>query len=293
MTVSSPLKWHGGKYYLAKQIVKLMPPHIHYVEPYFGSGAVLFARDPNRNWAIDEEWKLRNGETVPARLRGCSEVANDIDGELMNFWECLRNVTAFKAMRRELDALPFSHGVYEWSKNKGLTSVDRAVHFFCRCRQSLAGRMKGFATLTKTRTRRGMNEQASAWLSAIEGLPEVHDRLKRVAILSRDALAVIRSEDRPTTLFYCDPPYWPEARAVKEVYQYEMTQTQHVDLLECLSHIKGRFLLSGYRNPTYNRHAADWEWHRVDFDLPNNAAGGKTKRRMTECVWTNYRPEPT
>ena len=45
-----PLKWHGGKYYLASKIVRLMPPpHLHYVEPYFGGGAVLFARDPEDN----------------------------------------------------------------------------------------------------------------------------------------------------------------------------------------------------------------------------------------------------
>ena len=41
-----PLKWHGGKYYLASKIVRLMPAHLHYVEPFFGGGAVLFARDP-------------------------------------------------------------------------------------------------------------------------------------------------------------------------------------------------------------------------------------------------------
>ena len=41
-----PLKWHGGKYYLASKIVDLMPPHLHYVEPFFGGGAVLLARDP-------------------------------------------------------------------------------------------------------------------------------------------------------------------------------------------------------------------------------------------------------
>ena len=32
--LSSPLKWHGGKHYLAKKIIELMPPHLHYVEPY-------------------------------------------------------------------------------------------------------------------------------------------------------------------------------------------------------------------------------------------------------------------
>jgi DNA adenine methylase len=45
--LTPPLKWHGGKHYLASRIVGLMPPHLHYVEPYFGGGAVLMAHDPN------------------------------------------------------------------------------------------------------------------------------------------------------------------------------------------------------------------------------------------------------
>jgi hypothetical protein len=49
--------------------------------------------------------------------------------------------------------------------------VPSAVNFFVRCRQSMAGRMRDFATLSRTRVRRGMNEQAAAWLSAVEGLP--------------------------------------------------------------------------------------------------------------------------
>ncbi|HUT88715.1 MAG TPA: DNA adenine methylase [Thermoguttaceae bacterium] len=270
--MSSPIKWHGGKHYLARRIVELMPPHVHYVEPYFGGGAVLLAKDPE----------------------GVSEVVNDIDASLTTFWSVLQSARDFPAFIREIQAVPFSEAEFR-DAEEGLrspsTRVELAVAFFVRCRQSLAGRMQEFATLSRRRTRRGMNEQVSAWLSAIEGLPEVHARLKRVAILCRDALDVIRQQDGPETLFYLDPPYWPDARTAKEVYRYEMTQTQHVDLLKRLSHIKGRFLLSGYRNPTYDRHAADWEWRRVDFDLPNNAAGGAQKRRMTECVWMNYKPE--
>jgi DNA adenine methylase len=31
--LTPPLKWHGGKHYLARRIVEMMPPHTHYVEP--------------------------------------------------------------------------------------------------------------------------------------------------------------------------------------------------------------------------------------------------------------------
>jgi hypothetical protein len=40
-----------------------------------------------------------------------------------------------------------------------------------------------------------MNEQASSWLTAIDGLPEIHERLKRVVVLNEDAVTVIRRED--------------------------------------------------------------------------------------------------
>lgn len=151
--------------------------------------------------------------------------------------------------------------------------------------------MKAFTSLTRNRVRRGMNAEASAWLSAIEGLPAVHDRLKRVVVLNRDALDVIRQQDGPETLFYLDPPYLHETRAAKDVYEHEMTRDQHRLLCEALTRLKGKFLLSGYRNEMYDTFAHEHEWQRIDFGLPNNAAGGKAKRRMTESVWMNYRSD--
>ena len=65
--VPQPLKWHGGKGYLAKWIISLMPPHVHYVEPFFGGGAVLLEKEPE----------------------GVSEVVNDVNAELSNF--CARD----------------------------------------------------------------------------------------------------------------------------------------------------------------------------------------------------------
>jgi hypothetical protein len=161
--------------------------------------------------------------------------------------------------------------------------------FFVCCRQSLAGRMESFAPLSRTRTRRGMNEQASAWLNAVEGLPAVHARLKRVVVLNRDALDVIRQQDGPDTLYYLDPPYEPGTRAAADVYAHEMSQEGHHNLLTLIRRVKGMVLLSGYRSAMYDDLLG--EWHRVDFDLPNNSAGGKAKRRMVEVVWMNFKPK--
>jgi hypothetical protein len=50
--------------------------------------------------------------------------------------------------------------------------------------------------------------------------------------------------------------------------------------------LKGRVLLSGYPSPLYDRYLAGW--NRYDFDQPNHAAGGRSKRRMAELVWCNF-----
>lgn len=290
--LTPPLKYHGGKHYLAKRIVALMPPHLVYCEPFCGGCSVLFARDPDRDWYKGaSDWK----ET--AAQRGASEIVNDINGELMNFWRTLQSPESFAEMQRCLDATPFSQPDWELAGEAtrfyDINDPQRAYAFFVRCRQSLAGRMKDFAPLSGMRTRGGRNEQANAWLNAIDGLPAVHERLKGVVILSRDALDVIRQQDGDKTLFYLDPPYLHETRVARDVYKHEMTKQQHYDLLTTLSDIQGTFLLSGYRSPTYDVVANRCGWHRVDFNLANNAAGGDKKRRMIECVWMNYEPPTT
>ena len=273
--LGSPLKWHGGKHYLAQRIVALMPPHLHYVEPYFGGGSVLLAKDPE----------------------GVSEVVNDIDAWLMKFWEVMQRPEYFEQFRRRMAATPFSEHEFNFAKThmddccdaRWNDPVTAASWFFICCRQSLAGRMDSFAPLSKTRTRRGMNEQASAWLSAVEGLPEVHARLQRVVILdARPALEVIEQQDGKDTLFYLDPPYLDETRASPNIYAHEMTRDEHNRLLKALEILKGKFLLSGYRNELYDLFSRELGWKRQDFDLPNNAAAGGSKRRMTECVWSNF-----
>jgi DNA adenine methylase len=275
--INPPLKWHGGKHYLARRIVALLPEHIHYVEPYFGGGAVLLARDPedSRLWMRPHQ--------------GVSEVVNDINGRLINFWRVLQGEASFQHFCRQVEAIPLART--EWEKahahTHGQDPVADAVAFFVDCRQSLAGRMRGFTAATRSRTRRQMNGNVSEWLSAVDGLPAVHARLRRVLIENLPALDLIRREDAPGTLFYCDPPYLHETRTSTETYgTHEMTEADHVQLLSVLRNCTGKVMLSGYPSNLYEAELKGWACH--EFDLPNNAAGGDAKRRMTECLWCNY-----
>jgi DNA adenine methylase len=271
-TLTLPLKVHGGKNghhgKLARWIVSLMPPHTHYAEPYAGGLAVLLARDPV----------------------GVSELANDLDGRLMNFWNVLADPKLFEQFRRRVEPVGLSRRAWDaaHAHAHGTDPIADAAAFFVDCRQSLAGRRKGFTSPTRTRTRRGRNGNVSEWVGAVEGLPEVHARLRgRVFFENMPAVELIRREDTPATCFYCDPPYLQPTRTAKKAYgDFEMTEADHAELLDVLLACEGKVMLSGYPSALYDETLRDWNRHT--FDVPNHAASGKKKRRMTEVLWCNF-----
>ncbi len=255
------LKYHGGKHYLAKAIRAFFPPHVHYVEPFAGSLAVLLAGDG----------------------KGVSEVVNDVDGHLMNFWRTLRDRP--REMVSRLFYTPFSKPHWEEAATQ-LNDPDPVVAacaYFIHLRMSMSGRGRSFAPLSKTRTRGGMNEQVSAYLSSIPQCAEVKVRLEQVVLYNENAIEVIKREDGPKTLFYCDPPYPKETRTSPEVYAHEMTFEEHAELLEVLDDCQGAVILSGYDNALYNERLAGWR--REEIKAPNHAAKGEKKRLMTEVLW--------
>lgn len=273
MPKSGPIKWHGGKSYLAPKIRALFPKHTRYVEPFFGGGAVLLSGD---------------GE-------GVAEFANDRHYDLTNFWSILRSELLFKRFQFQVANTPLSEVEFERASDS-LKFADHgqdvfgAVKFFVRNRQSRQALGRDYVTPT-SRLRRGMNEQVSAWLSAVDGLPEFHERLRRVEIRCGDALDIIRELDSPDTLFYCDPPYLHETRSSTGEYgENEMTEQQHAQLLTVLCEVAGKFVLSGYRSKLYDQAAVDFKWHRVDFEIPNQASSKREKEIKTECLWMNFNP---
>jgi DNA adenine methylase len=259
-----PLKWHGGKHYLASKIIDLMPEHVHYVEPFFGGGSVLLNKSPE----------------------GVSEVVNDLHRELTTFWRVLQDGRKFAKFSRIIEAMPFSQVEWNDAHAQAGDPVRQAVNFFVRCRQSRAGKLDCFATLSRNRTRRQMNEQASSWMSAIEGLPDVAARLKRVVVLDDDAVKVIRSQDSTNTLFYLDPPYVHETRVTTADYDYEMSTDQHVELLEAIDACCGKVLLSGYPSELYQTRLKNW--NHFDIEIDNKASSAKQKPKMIERIWMNY-----
>ena len=271
--MNQPIKYHGGKHYLASWIISQMPKHLHYVEPFFGGGSVLLEKNPH----------------------GTSEVVSDLDGRLTNFWRVLREPSTFEQFARVVAMTPFSNQFFNESMDRineflygsGI-DINAAVDFFILARQSRQGLMKDFATLSRNRVRRGMNEQVSSWLSAIEGLPEVHKRLKQVVILTDDFVKIIKSQDGPNTLFYLDPPYLHETRRTVNDYKYELSPARHEELLNLCGEMKGKFLLSGYRSQLYQDYQDEFGWSCAVKEIDNKASSAEVKEIKEECLWRNF-----
>lgn len=274
MKTAQPIKWHGGKSYLAKWILEHFPSrdsYTHYNEPFAGGLSVLFAHDPE----------------------GKSETVNDLNFGLTNFWQVLQAGKWFRHFERLVSVTPLSQVEFEYSSKVDFESeedhpeVVKAFDFFVKYRQSRQGLGKDYATPTR-RTRRGMNENVSSWLSAVDGLPEAHERLRRVEIRNMEATAFIRKYDHEKALFYIDPPYLHETRVTTGDYEYEMSEEDHNELLKCLAFIKGKFILSGYPSTLYRMWSASQSFRCVEKQIDNKASSKKTKEKKTECLWMNY-----
>ncbi len=264
MVLRPPVKWHGGKYYLAKRIISLFPPHHIYLEPFGGAASVLLNKTP------------------------CEvEAYNDLDLRITRLFKVLQ--TQGDEFVQKLQFVPYSQYEFENAEHypAGATDLEKAICDFIRWRQSFGGRGVSWSYTTK-RARGGMAGDVNGWWTSISQLPELIDRLRRIQILFQPAEEAICRFDHPDALIYCDPPYLHETRDPnsRDVYGKEMTSVEHRQLGELLNKCRSKVVLSGYASELYDEIFKSWR--RVEFDIANHSAGGHKKTRKCEVIWLNW-----
>lgn len=257
--LKSPIKWMGGKSKSVKKILPLIPEHNCYVEPFFGGGWIYFAKEPSR-----------------------VEVINDINGELINFFEVLR--TKYEEFIDNFNYALKSRELYlEFRKNLGidkLTDVERAFRFYYIIQNAFGGmyRMnkKGEVNVAFVSSPR-KEAQGSFW--DIEKIRMAHERLKETIIENRDYKDIIRIYDREDTFFFFDPPYDTDLK-----YNAD-TSFDYDELLEYCRNLKGKFLLTLNGELEYKFKEFNLIEHEVAHTI--NAWKGKDNMRK-EIIITNY-----
>ena len=123
-------------------------------------------------------------------------------------------------------------------------------------------------------------EALSNWYHLPEWIEEIAERLRNIQIEHKPALDLIREFDSPDSFFYLDPPYLLNTRSAKQ-YQHEMTEEDHIQLLETIVHCSAQIMISGYDTPLYNDYLHTWDTLRI----PNQTTSGVIRE---EIVWMNY-----
>jgi DNA adenine methylase len=260
------LKYHGGKAYQAKRIVSMLPAHDVYVEPFAGGLNVLLNK-----------------------RRARTEVAGDLNADLIQFYICLRDNPG--ALIARLSEIPYAResfedacGIVDHPRAKDyFDAVERAAAFLVKTRFSRDGLGRTFSD--SDRFRGGRPGDANAWRTIQPELHAIAARLRKVDFHHADALDLIERFDSPGTLFYLDPPYVHSTRTALKTYQYEMSDEGHLALLDAIANVRGMVVLSGYPSSLYDQSLRSWERH--EFGMPNHSGQTKVKQRRTEVIWMN------
>ena len=251
-----PLCYIGGKNRLAKKIISLLPEHLTYVEPFAGGAQVLFHKAPSN-----------------------VEVLNDLDFDIVNFfrvcqwhYEELIRYMRFCIISRKL------HEMHSATNPATLTDIQRAARFFYLQKNSFGG------LIIRQSFHYGVTHPPNF---NPERLPQIigqtHKRLQRVQIESLLYQDILKKYDRPTTIFYCDPPYWN-----RKLYRHNFTGKDFEELNDRLKGLRGKFILSLDDHPEIRRIFGKWRLMPIDLAYTAQRNIGK---RFQELLIMNFEPE--
>ena len=263
--ISAPaLRYHGAKFRLAPWCMSHFPDHKTYVEPFGGGAGVLLQKRP------------------------CyAEVYNDLDGEVVNFFRVVRDPEMRERLVEQLVMTPYAREEFEIAFRPCDDPVERARRICVRAQMGFgsAGATKP-STGFRVETARDYGTAAGLWARYPDILGAVGRRFAGVLVENKPALELMPVHDRPDTLFFVDPPYVHRTRKMgseKKAYRYEMTDDQHVELLDALGSLEGMVCVCGYPSALYDDRLSSWK--RVTT-IARISAGRGTEVRE-EVMWIN------
>ncbi len=247
---------------MLREILPLIPDHRIYIEPFFGGGAVFWAKEPSR-----------------------CEVINDVNGNITNFYEVLKH--DFFKLREKIEQTLHSRDTYKRAltiyQMPWLFQDERTVRawaFWVVTNQGFASKIGTWGY--------DRDKRAFSIANKVEAFKEdLSERLRYTQIENNDAVKVITSRDADDAFIYADPPYIDTNQGHYGGY----TEEHYRQLLETLSQIKGRFLLSSYPSEVLAEFKRRFDWHSIPIKKMLSAGNGATadrSKKKIEMLTANY-----
>lgn len=248
------LKYPGSKWRIAEWIISHFPEHKVYCEPFFGSGAVFFNKQPVY-----------------------IETINDLDKNVVNLFRVCREHS--EELARLIELTPFARDEFSACYERSNDPIEQARRTIVRYHQSF-GTSNSSRNSWKNVQTYGGPRCATMWNYLPAAIAECIERLKQAQIENIDAVELIRRYDDKNTLIYCDPPYLPSLRK-RSIYACEMNENKHIELLRVLKESHSMVVVSGYDSELYNCELSGWNIDTID----TTAQFGFHR---TEKIWANF-----
>jgi len=266
--INAPIKFFGGKGTMFNEIIKYFPKektYTTYIEPFAGSFSIGLKAD-----------------YIPP-----IEIYNDLDKNVYSLFKVLSDKESFHYFKVRCDIALYSEDIrselMKRLKDPSLSIDDRAFCFFYVNRTSHNG-IGGFSK--NTYIRRGMSKSVSDFLSSIDRLPELHDRLSRLIVTNTDGIKLIeKHKDNYDTFIYCDPPYEQSTRGGAR-YRVDMDREGQIRFLDSVIGSKAKILISGYDCELYNK-LTENGFEKIQFEVKTITGTFKQKTKL-ETIWMNY-----
>lgn len=260
------IRYPGSKWSIANWIIDHFPvgyEKMVYLEPFMGSGAVFFNKNPS-----------------------VVETINDLNDDIINLFRVLRERPAELAQMIELT--PYSRAEYDLSFEPCTDPVEKARRYVVRTTQAIGAKADG-----KCGWRNHKKPQAGGtalkWQNVHSQVTPTADRLRGssgnlVQIEHMNALRLIQRYDSSDVFMYLDPPYVRSTRRHRsKLYAHEMANAEHTELLELISQSKAKIIISGYESELYDTMLAGWQ--------KDSTMSHTTSSEMAiETIWMNYEP---
>lgn len=250
----------GSKWRLADWYVAHLPATRVYLEPYFGSGAVLFNKP-----------------------RSPTEVVNDIDGRVVALFRCLRDRP--EDLARIVALTPWAREEWETcaAAEDASDDLELARQFLVVSHQTFGHKWGGWRH--DGASGRIGRSVALGWADLPDRIMVATRRLQGVHIEHSPALDLIRRYQAPEVCILDDSPYLAESVHGErtDCYRHEMkTEAEHTEKLAVLLQHPGPVLSCGYRTGLYDDMLLSAGWVVAEA-----AAMGEGGAKRVECAYLN------